>query len=212
MAESPCGDDGSRSLAKMTFRRWNGPFTSATCARLQRPGGERTSCRAHVHERKGRSLGAIKDRVGSSTAIRTLSTVSPQSGQDARRTPGSATICIVVATQRGLVMANPEDGKILRQLVGTSGGVTSIAPAADGLTFATGGEDQTIRIWRADRGRPVLSILPSGNDWIAWTEDGLYVCSPGGERLMGWQVDNGRDKLATFSPAARFRSSLYRPD
>ena len=37
-------------------------------------------------------------------------------------------------------------------------------------------------------------------------------CSPGGEKLMGWHVNNGPDKMATFYPAARFRASLYRPD
>lgn len=29
---------------------------------------------------------------------------------------------------------------------------------------------------------------------------------------MGWHINNGADKLATFHPASRFRKSLYRPD
>src|SRR5262249_47694898 len=41
---------------------------------------------------------------------------------------------------------------------------------------------------------------------------GYYAASPGGERLMGWQVNNGLEKLATYHPAVQFRKSLYRPD
>ncbi|HEX3150655.1 MAG TPA: WD40 repeat domain-containing protein [Gemmataceae bacterium] len=163
-----------------------------------------------VHDRKGRSIGAVDSRVKVFEDVQELSTIDPQSGKVLAYTWLGDDL-VVIATQRGLVLANPEDGKILRRFAGMTGAITAIAPAADGLTFATGGEDQTIRIWRADRGKPVFSILPSGNDWIAWTEFGMYVCSPGGERLMGWQVDAGRDKLATYSPAARFRSSLYQP-
>src|SRR5207237_692711 len=33
-----------------------------------------------------------------------------------------------------------------------------------------------------------------------------------GENLMGWHVNNGRDQMASFFPAARFRKALYRPD
>src|SRR5262249_54679703 len=49
-------------------------------------------------------------------------------------------------------------------------------------------------------------------DWIAWTPEGYYAASAYGERLMGWQVNNGPDKLATYHPAARFHASLFQPD
>src|SRR5205807_1511282 len=47
--------------------------------------------------------------------------------------------------------------------------------------------------------------------WMAWTPEGFYAASPGGERLMGWHVNNGLDQLASFYPADRF-AALYRPD
>ena len=31
--------------------------------------------------------------------------------------------------------------------------------------------------------------LRTDRDWIAWTASGYYACSPGGERLIGWQVN-----------------------
>src|SRR5262249_55682918 len=49
-------------------------------------------------------------------------------------------------------------------------------------------------------------------EWVAWTGEGYYAASPGGERLMGWHLNNGPDKLATFHPASRFRPKFLRPD
>ena len=45
------------------------------------------------------------------------------------------------------------------------------------------------------RGRP-FGLYVHGNDWIVWTEEGYYAASPGGEKRMGWTVDNGPDQLA----------------
>ena len=36
--------------------------------------------------------------------------------------------------------------------------------------------------------------------------------APGGEKLMGWTVNNGLDQAASFHPASRFRKQMYRPD
>ena len=59
---------------------------------------------------------------------------------------------------------------------------------------------------------PLLSLFFAGDDWIAWTPQGYYAASPGGERLMGWHLNNGLEKLASFYPAAQFRKQFYRPD
>jgi WD40 repeat protein len=58
----------------------------------------------------------------------------------------------------------------------------------------------------------LVSLFCAGDDWIAWTPEGYYAASPGGERLMGWHVNRGPDQLALFHPADRFRASLNRPD
>jgi hypothetical protein len=62
------------------------------------------------------------------------------------------------------------------------------------------------------RGYPLLSLFTTERDWVAWTPEGYYAASPGGEKLMGWRVSNGPDKMTSFYPAAQFRSKLYRPD
>jgi WD40 repeat protein len=62
-----------------------------------------------------------------------------------------------------------------------------------------------------ERAEPFLSLFFAGNEWVAWTPEGFYAASPGGERLVGWHVNNGTDQLGTFYPADRF-TVLYRPD
>ena len=69
-----------------------------------------------------------------------------------------------------------------------------------------------MRIWDPDRDEPLLSLFVAGDDWIAWTPEGYYAASPGGENLMGWQVGNGPEQVGNFVSASQFRKSLYRPD
>lgn len=92
------------------------------------------------------------------------------------------------------------------------GAVRAVAGAPGGDLFASGGLDQVVRVWSPDQPHPLLSVYAAGGEWVAWTPRGHYAASPGGERLVGWQVNAGYDQFATFHPAARFRKSLYRPD
>ena len=103
-------------------------------------------------------------------------------------------------------------GQILRQFQGHTGDIRSLAPSPDNRYLLSSASDQTLRIWSFDRSEPLLSLFFAGDQWIAWTPEGYYAASPGGERLMGWQVNNGLEQMGTFYPAAQFRKSLYRPD
>ena len=87
-----------------------------------------------------------------------------------------------------------------------------MASSPDGHCFLTCGVDQTLQIHVPERRLPLLTLFFADDQWIAWTPEGYYAASPGGERLMGWQVNNGLEQMATFYPAAQFRKSLYRPD
>jgi WD40 repeat protein len=59
----------------------------------------------------------------------------------------------------------------------------------------------------------LLGLYTTERDWIAWTPSGYYACSAGGERLIGWQVNNEdlRQSPAFFS-ADKFNKVFYRPD
>ena len=74
--------------------------------------------------------------------------------------------------------------------------------------------DGTVRWYRASDGVELLAlfVLADGKRWVAFTPSGYYAAGPGGEDLVGWQVDNGPDQAADFFPASKFRDRFYRPD
>ena len=59
---------------------------------------------------------------------------------------------------------------------------------------------------------PLLSLFVAGNEWVLWTPSGYYDASPGGDRLIGWHINRGRDKSARFYTAHQFRKVFFRPD
>ena len=102
-------------------------------------------------------------------------------------------------------------GKKISSHWGHDATVSSLAPSPDDQYLLTS-DGGTIRVWRQTPTRLLLSFCVDGDDWIAWTPDGYFAASPGGERLMGWEVSNGPDQMASFYAPSRFRKSLCRPD
>src|SRR5579885_2560708 len=117
-----------------------------------------------------------------------------------------------VGTDYALRLFDSASGKQIRQFQGHTGTVWAVAPSPDNRYLLSASNDQTLRIWDPSRDEPLLSLFVAGDDWVAWTPEVYYACSPGGERLMGWHVNNGPEQLASFYPAERFHASLYRPD
>jgi WD40 repeat protein len=74
--------------------------------------------------------------------------------------------------------------------------------------------DGTLRWYRVSDGKEILAFFPHKDRkrWVLWTPSGYYDASPGGEDLIGWHVNNGREKEAGFFAASRFRSAYHRPD
>jgi hypothetical protein len=74
--------------------------------------------------------------------------------------------------------------------------------------------DGTIRWYRVWDGKELLAFFPHADRkrWVCWTPSGYYDVSPGGEDLIGWHVNSGKDSPADFFPVSKFRSSFYRPD
>ncbi len=85
--------------------------------------------------------------------------------------------------------------------------------SADGRVAAAALADGTMRWYRLADGKEILSLFPHTDRkrWVLWTPSGYYDCSPGGEDLIGWHVNNGPDQAADFFPASRFRDTYYRP-
>ena len=73
--------------------------------------------------------------------------------------------------------------------------------------------DGTIRWHRLSDGQEILALFASadGRRWVLWTPAGYYDCSPGGQDLVGWHVNNGANSAAGFYPVGRFANTFYRP-
>jgi WD40 repeat protein len=64
-----------------------------------------------------------------------------------------------------------------------------------------------------DLAEPLLSLFAtSDGEWVIWTPQGYYDASPGGDRLLGWHVNQGPARAARFYLAHQFRKRFYRPD
>jgi WD40 repeat protein len=85
---------------------------------------------------------------------------------------------------------------------------------SDGRMVVVAYGDGTIRWLRLSDGRELLSLFihPDGKRWIAWTPQGYYDASVGGDDLIGWQVNHGYDHAPDFFKVAQFRNQFNRPD
>ncbi len=84
----------------------------------------------------------------------------------------------------------------------------------DGKLIVAAHGDGTIRWYRMSDGKELLALFVNAEDrrWIAWTPKGYFMSSIGGEDLIGWHLNKGRDKPPQFFLAYRFRDDYYRPD
>jgi hypothetical protein len=75
-------------------------------------------------------------------------------------------------------------------------------------------EDGTIRWYRMSDGKELLAFFPHADRkrWVMWTPKGYFDASEGAEDLIGWHVNQGKDKEALFYPASQFFEQFYRPD
>ena len=90
----------------------------------------------------------------------------------------------------------------------------SVNISQDGKLIVAAIGDGTIRWYRVKDGKEILTFFPHNDRrrWIAWTPDGYYMSSPYGDELIGWHINNGKDREADFYTAMQFERILYRPD
>jgi WD40 repeat protein len=94
------------------------------------------------------------------------------------------------------------------------GAARAVNISGDGRIAVVGLADGTIRWYRMKDGRELLAFYPNSDRkrWVLWTPSGYYDASDGGDELIGWHVNNGLDREASFYPVSRFFERFYRPE
>lgn len=92
--------------------------------------------------------------------------------------------------------------------------VVAVNVSANGQLLVAAYLDGTIRWHRYTDGQELLALLvpTDGASWALWTPSGYFDASPGGGRLLGFQVNRGKDRAAEFVTLDRLGSKLHRPD
>jgi WD40 repeat protein len=104
-------------------------------------------------------------------------------------------------------------GKQLKEFVGHTSIVTAIAASQDSKYLYTASADQTVRLWNAETGELVVSMLFAiDGEWVIWTEQGYYASSPGGDRMVGWQINQGPEHEARYVTARQMKERLHNPE
>jgi WD40 repeat protein len=104
-------------------------------------------------------------------------------------------------------------GKELWQNVSST--VTRSVVISDDARFVvTASDDGRIRWLRHSDGVELLTLFAHSDQkrWVAWTPQGYFAASNGGEALFGWHVNRGPGRAGEFYPAARFFDERHRPD
>lgn len=94
------------------------------------------------------------------------------------------------------------------------GAVWALNVSLDGRWIVAAYSDGTIRWHRPDDGMEQLALYahPDKKRWVLWTPDGFYDASPGGEDLIGWHLNQGKEKEARFIPNNQLYDVFFRPD
>ena len=86
----------------------------------------------------------------------------------------------------------------------------AFAPRNDFMITAS--RNGTLCIWKPGCEEPVLSFLSAGEEWIFWTLEGYYTCSPNGESLIAWKIKDDSTQGFRIVGPEQFRKQFYRPD
>ncbi len=98
--------------------------------------------------------------------------------------------------------------------VPVAGAVLAITVSPDGRLAVAALSDGTINWFRLTDGKLLLSLFVHGDRkrWVAWSPSGYYDCSEDADELLGWHVNNGKDREALFYPLARFSERFFQPE
>jgi WD40 repeat protein len=112
------------------------------------------------------------------------------------------------------------DGQLRTEFIGHTGEIKAVAVSADGRWALSGANDQTLRLWSltalspsgSTQRLPTLTLFAATDgEWVAWTPEGFFAASPQGAQLVGYNIDQGLNKIARYISAEQLRDRFYRP-
>jgi WD40 repeat protein len=86
--------------------------------------------------------------------------------------------------------------------------------SANDNMFVVAHADSTIRWYRLKDGEELYSLYLHSDRkrWVLWTPEGFFDHSTGGEELIGWHLNQRKDKESQFLPVSKMYKDFYRPD
>jgi WD40 repeat protein len=82
-------------------------------------------------------------------------------------------------------------GKEIRLFKGHTNWVKSVSLSTASTYLVSGSYDGEIKIWDLQTGSLLVSLVSfKDNEWVAYTPDNYYICSPNGEKYVSFRVGN----------------------
>jgi len=84
----------------------------------------------------------------------------------------------------------------------------------NGQTAVAAFNDGTVCWYRMSDGGKLLTLFthPDNRRWVLWTDAGFYDCAMGAEDLIGWHLNQDKNRESNFYPISQFRSLFFRPE
>jgi WD40 repeat protein len=110
------------------------------------------------------------------------------------------------------VLWDTRTGRALQTFNQHTEAISDVAFGPHESFFVTASVDGIVRFWKPNQNDPVFCFLSAGDDWLFWTPEGYYTCSPNGENLIAWKIHDDSPQGYRIVGPEQFRKKFYRLD